>query len=90
MKNFTKLAIVAVIGYFATAPVANAQEQEKAEWGDFKLWKLGLKYINKQQENSRKQAQQEKLNNLEAQFKNIGSDYDSEYKRIDWNAGNRP
>lgn len=59
-------------------------------WGDFKLWKLGLKYINKQQENSRKQAQQERLNNLEAQFKNIGSDYDSEYKRIDWNAGNRP
>ena len=38
MKNFIKLAIVAVIGYFATAPVANAQDQEKAEWGDFKLW----------------------------------------------------
>ena len=38
MKNFIKLAIVAVIGYFATSPVANAQDQEKAEWGDFKLW----------------------------------------------------
>ena len=38
MKNFTKIAIVAVIGYFATSPFVNAQEQEKAEWGDFKLW----------------------------------------------------
>ena len=38
MKNFIKLAIVAVIGYFATSPVANVQDQEKAEWGDFKLW----------------------------------------------------
>lgn len=33
-----KLAIVAAIGCFATTPVVNAQDQEKADWGDFKLW----------------------------------------------------
>ena len=38
MKTLTKLAIVAAIGCFATSPAINAQEQEKAEWGDFKLW----------------------------------------------------
>lgn len=38
MKIYTKLAIVAAVGYFATTPVVNAQEQEKADWGDFKLW----------------------------------------------------
>ena len=56
--------------------------------GDIKLWKLGLKYINKQQENSRQQAQETMLNNLESQ---IHSDlnFDSEYKQIDWNAGDR-
>lgn len=50
-------------------------------WGDIKLWKLGLKYIRKQQENSRKQAR------VNAVF---GNSNDPEYKRIDWNAGNRP
>ena len=38
MKIYIKLAIVAAIGYFATTQVVNAQEQEKADWGDFKLW----------------------------------------------------
>ena len=50
-------------------------------WGDVKLWKLGLKYIRQQQENSRKQAR------VNAAF---GNSNDSEYRRIDWNAGNRP
>ena len=59
-------------------------------WGDIKLWKLGLKYIEKQQENSRRQAQEAKAANLEYQIREAIKGYDSEYKRIDWNAGNRP
>ena len=58
-------------------------------WGDIKLWKLGLKYIQKQQENSRKQAQEAMAADLEYQIKQMGMDYDSEYKQIDWNAGDR-
>lgn len=57
-------------------------------WGDIKLWKLGLKYINKQQENSRRQAEA----NIFAQGKESqlpDADFDPEYKRIDWNAGNK-
>ena len=49
-------------------------------WGDIKLWKLGLNYIRKQQENSRKQAR------VNAAF---GNNNDSDYRRIDWNAGNK-
>jgi RsiW-degrading membrane proteinase PrsW (M82 family) len=57
-------------------------------WGDIKLWKLGLKYIRKQQENSRQQAKDTALNNLEEQIRSkLG--YDSEYKKIDWDAGDR-
>lgn len=58
-------------------------------WGDIKLWKLGLKYINKQQQNSRKQAQQAKAADLEYQIRQAIKGYDSEYKHIDWNAGDR-
>ena len=58
-------------------------------WGDIKLWKLGLKYINKQQENSRRQAQEAKATDLEYQIRQAIHDYDSEYKRIDWGAGDR-
>jgi RsiW-degrading membrane proteinase PrsW (M82 family) len=58
-------------------------------WGDIKLWKLGLKYINKQQENSRKQAQEAKAADLEYQIRQAIHGYDSEYKRIDWDAGDR-
>ena len=58
-------------------------------WGDIKLWKLGLKYINKQQENSRKQAQEAKVADMEDQIRQAIHGYDSEYKRIDWNAGDR-
>ena len=53
--------------------------------GDFYLWKLGLKYIRKHQENSRQQAIETQISNTDFS----GKDYDSEYKRIDWNAGNR-
>ena len=57
-------------------------------WGDIKLWKLGLKYINKQQENSRRQAQEAALNDVEKQI-HSGLNYDSEYRKIDWNAGDK-
>ena len=57
-------------------------------WGDIKLWKLGLKYISKQQENSRQQAKENAINNLEDQIRSkLG--YDPEYKQIDWDAGDR-
>ena len=58
-------------------------------WGDIKLWKLGLKYINKQQENSRRQAQEAKAADLEYQIHQAINGYDSEYKRIDWDAGDK-
>lgn len=58
-------------------------------WGDIKLWKLGLRYINKQQENSRRQAQEAKAADLEYQIRQAIKGYDSEYKRIDWNAGDK-
>lgn len=58
-------------------------------WGDIKLWKLGLKYINKQQENSRRQAQEAKAADLEYQIRQAIKGYDSEYKRIDWDAGDK-
>lgn len=57
-------------------------------YGDFKLWKLGLKYINKQQENSQRQAQQASFGTDE-QFNFPEVDYDSEYKQIDWHAGDK-
>ena len=57
-------------------------------WGDIKLWKLGFKYINKQQENSRRKAQEAALQDVEKQI-HSGLNYDSEYRKIDWNAGNR-
>ena len=57
-------------------------------WGDFKLWKLGLKYINKQQANSRKQAQEAALQDVEKQI-HSGLNYDSEYSKIDWSAGDK-
>jgi RsiW-degrading membrane proteinase PrsW (M82 family) len=57
-------------------------------WGDIKLWKLGLKYINKQQENSRRQAQEAALQDVEKQI-HSGLNYDSEYRKIDWNAGDK-
>lgn len=58
-------------------------------FGDFLLWKLGLKYIRKQQENSRVQAQEVKAADMDYQIGHTSIDYDSEYKRIDWNAGDR-
>ena len=56
--------------------------------GDIALWRLGLKYIKRQQENSLQQAHEAALNDVEAQ---IHSDlnFDNEYKQIDWNAGNK-
>ncbi len=57
-------------------------------WGDIKLWKIGIKYIRQQQENSRLQAE----NDHSDDGPDIGLpnlNYDPEYKQIDWNAGNR-
>ena len=57
-------------------------------WGDIKLWKLGLRYINKQQEYSRMQAERDAfVNGMKRRLPD--SEYDSEYKKIDWNAGNK-
>jgi len=58
-------------------------------YGDIKLWKLGLKYINKHQENSRKQAQEAMTADLGQQIHQAIHGFDSEYKRIDWDAGDR-
>lgn len=55
-------------------------------WADIKLWKLGLKYIRKQQQNSRMQAQ---AADMDYQIGHTETDYDTEYKRIDWNAGDK-
>jgi RsiW-degrading membrane proteinase PrsW (M82 family) len=58
-------------------------------WGDIKLWKLGLKYIGKQQENSRLQAEEAKASDMNFQISQTDTGYDTEYKRIDWNAGDK-
>jgi len=58
-------------------------------WGDIKLWKIGLRYINQQQENSRRQAEKARAADLLAQISGKDADYNNEYKHIDWNAGNR-
>ena len=57
-------------------------------WADIRLWKLGLRYINKQQENSRRQAQASAFGHGSV-FRHHDTDFDPEYKRIDWNAGDR-
>jgi len=57
-------------------------------WGDIKLWKLGLKYIDKQQKNSRLQAEVNAFNS-DQEVVNTTAGYDGEYKHIDWNAGNQ-
>lgn len=57
-------------------------------WGDIRLWKLGLKLIGKQQEKSRVQAETAVENALwETENSDVG--YNNEYKRIDWNAGDK-
>lgn len=62
--------------------------------GDFFLWKLGIKYIRKQQENSRLQAEeaaalnQDTLQGVETQITG-DQGYNQEYERIDWNAGDK-
>ena len=58
-------------------------------WGDIKLWNLGLKYIRKQQENSRLQAEEAKATDMDYQINETSTGYNTEYKQIDWNAGER-
>jgi len=56
--------------------------------GDIALWKIGMKYIRRQQLNSRQQSQEAALNNMEKQI-HSELNYNPEYKQIDWNAGDR-
>lgn len=58
-------------------------------WGDIKLWKLGLKFINKHQANSKVQAQAAQAADMDYQIGQTDTGYDSEYKQIDWNAGDK-
>ena len=63
--------------------------------GDFFLWKLGVKYIRKQQENSRLQAENAQnqesspndSTNTNSNDSTFSSNQDTDYKKIDWNAG---
>ena len=57
--------------------------------GDIFLWKIGIRFIRRQQENSRRQAQEARVTDLEYQIRQARHGYDSEYKRIDWDAGDR-
>ena len=54
---------------------------------DIFLWRLGIKYIRKQQENSRVQAGNAPISDEIESAPTKG--YASEYKHIDWNAGNQ-
>ena len=58
-------------------------------WGDIKLWKLGLRYIRKQQENSRLQAEEAKAADMDFQINETSTGFNTEYRQIDWNAGDR-
>lgn len=63
--------------------------------GDFFLWKLGIKYINKQQQNSKEQAEDAAPEDEPSDGRTTcycGNDpeltsQDDEYKHIDWDAG---
>lgn len=55
--------------------------------GDFFLWKLGVKYIRKQQENSRLQAEEAALKAEMAET--VFDGFNTEYQHIDWNAGDK-
>lgn len=54
--------------------------------GDIALWRLGLKYINKMQENSRIQAEETMAANLEYQTNRTDTSRNSVNTGIDWNA----
>lgn len=58
-------------------------------WADIKLWRLGLKYINKHQANSQQQAQEALLADTDYQVNQSDTGYNTEYKQIDWNAGDK-
>ena len=55
--------------------------------GDIGLWFYAIRLIRRQQENSRLQAIEAINNDLDYQINNSSQNYDTEYKRIDWNAG---
>lgn len=55
--------------------------------GDVYLWKLGMKYIRRQQDNSRLQAETEQSQCDNPFDGSISDGQESGYKDIDWNAG---
>lgn len=55
--------------------------------GDFFLWRLGIKYIRKQQENSRHQAAEAAINGLKEKFGISGNEDNSGRNHNDWNSG---
>ena len=57
-------------------------------WGDIKLWKLGLKFIKKQQQLTQNQAIPTDEEYAEAEIL-VTENEDPEYKHIDWHAGEK-
>ena len=57
--------------------------------GDFFLWKTGIKYIRKQQENSRRQAKDAAIDEIKQKLGITDTDDGPDYKHIDWNAGDQ-
>jgi len=56
--------------------------------GDIMLWKLGLKYIRKQQENSRLQAEAAQVTEANPTYPDDSSS-DTGYQHFDWNANDQ-
>ncbi len=52
--------------------------------GDFFLWKLGIKYIRKQQENSRLQAQEATIGDIKQSFGTTDTNDGPDYHHINW------
>ena len=56
-------------------------------WGDIKLWKIGVKFIRKHQENSQFKTNSYNPSDWDMPQRSVSSE--PEYKHIDWNAGNK-
>ena len=57
-------------------------------WGDIKLWKLGIKFIRKQQQLTQNQAFPSDEEFAQAERPETET-IEPEYKNIDWNAGEK-
>ena len=84
------LAAAAVHGLFDwllmldISPAANAILYIIFLVGDFFLWKLGIKYIRKQQENSRLQAQEAAIGDIKQSFGTTDTNDGPDYHHINW------